>query len=152
MLETNHIDKVELSRQAGIPKKDRQLNLDLQKKTLDEMYKESFLVIGKAEQKGMVLNLSTSSQLKNEHSVNYKTRIYKRTPKFTYLPRGREIFQRLIIRAALCNSIDELKTQREYDEERKKEEEQLKELEDERESERKKQEEVLKEIYDLEKS
>ena len=108
--------------------------------------------MGKVQQKGMVLNLSVNSQLKNEQSVYYKTRIYNKTPKFTYLPRGREIIQRLIIRAALCNNIDELKTQREYDEERKKEEEKLKELEDERESERKKQEEILKEIYDLEKN
>ena len=60
-LETNHIDKDELSRQAGIPRNERQLNLDLQQKTIDEIYKESFLVVGKLEQKGMVLNASVKS-------------------------------------------------------------------------------------------
>ena len=144
-LETNHIDKDELSRQAGIPRNERQLNLDLQQKTIDEIYKESFLVVGKLEQKGMILNASVKSPLKNEHTVDYTTRIYEPFPKFTYLPRGREIFQRLIIRAALCNSIDELKTQREFDDERKKEEEELKKLEEDK-------EERLKEIYDVEKT
>ena len=60
-LETNHIDKDELSRQAGIPKNERQLNLDLQQKTIDEIYKESFLVVGKLEQKGMILNAPVKS-------------------------------------------------------------------------------------------
>ena len=60
-LETNHIDKDELSRQAGIRRNERQLNLDLQQKTIDEIYKESFLFVGKLEQKGMVLNASVKS-------------------------------------------------------------------------------------------
>ena len=97
----------------------------------------------------MVLNATVTSQLKNEATVDYKTRIYESIPKFQYLPRGREIFQRLIIRAALCNNVDELVTQRETEEERKKEEEKIKEAEMQLESERVKQEERLKEIYDM---
>ena len=120
-LETDHIDKQEHSRQAGIKKSQRKIDLDLEKKTLDEIYKESLLVMGRPEVKGVVLNTLVNSQLKNEDAIYYKTRIYENVPKFVYLPRGREIFQRLVIRAALCNSIDELRTQREFDEEKKKE-------------------------------
>ena len=60
-LETNHIDKEELSRQAGIPRGERALNTDLQSKTIDEIYKEAFLVMGKPEEKGMVLNATVTS-------------------------------------------------------------------------------------------
>ena len=108
--------------------------------------------MGKPEEKGMILNTTVASQLKNEQSIDYKTRIYEGIPKFSYIPRGREIFQRLIIRAALCTSLDELVTQREIDEQKKKEEEKIKAREEEMETEKKRQEERLREIYELERT
>ena len=40
------------------------------------------MVIGRTEEKGMVLNATVTSQLKNEATVDYKTRIYESIPKF----------------------------------------------------------------------
>ena len=44
--------------------------------------------------------------------IVYTTRIHEGIPSFTYLPRGREIIHRLIIRAAQCNSVEDLKLKR----------------------------------------
>ena len=109
-LETNHIDKDELIRQSNIKKNERQCNLDLQQKTMEEIYKESFLpspTAGDLEPKGVNMIVQVNSDGKND-PVSYTTRIYETIPNFNYLPRGREIFQRLIIKAAQCNSVDDL--------------------------------------------
>ena len=109
-METNHIDKPELIRQSLIKKNERQCNLDLKEKSLEEIYRENFIIPppGTTETKGLTMKVDVVSDGKND-PLAYTTRIHENIPNFNYLPRGREIFQRLIIRAALCNSVDDLK-------------------------------------------
>ena len=100
-LENYHIDKPELIRQSLIKKNERQCNLDLKEKTLDEIYKENYLIPppGTIVTKGLEMKIDVNSDGKND-PLTYTTRIYENIPNFNYLPRGREVFQRLIIKAA----------------------------------------------------
>ena len=66
---------------------------------MEEIYKENFLPYGELENKGVNMTVSVSGDGKND-PLSYTTRIYETIPNFNYLPRGREIFQRLIIKAA----------------------------------------------------
>ena len=77
------------------------MNDDLNK-SIEEMYKEISIYSGtpQTQMKGVVMHITVSSPDGKNDSVTYNTRIYEGLPNFNYLPRGREIFHRLIIKAA----------------------------------------------------
>lgn len=47
--------------------------------------------------------------VRNEELINYVMRISEKLPAFNYLPRGKEIIHRLILKAATTKTIDELR-------------------------------------------
>ena len=55
------------------------------------------------------MHITVSGPDDKNDPVTYNTRIYEEIPIFNYLPRGREIFHRLILKAAQCNDIEDLR-------------------------------------------
>ena len=59
------------------------------------------------EPKGDLLQVPVTIQ--DIDVLTYVMRVGEKMPKFNYLPRGREIIHRLIMKAALTDNIDDLR-------------------------------------------
>lgn len=62
------------------------------------------------ESKGTLISIPVV--IKNVEQLNYVMRIGERMPAFNYWPRGVEIIHRLIMRAAMSDSVDDFRLYR----------------------------------------
>ena len=89
----------------------KQHNTDLQSSTEALLrYTQATMLTGDRESKGDKIVVPVV--IKGQEVLSYVMRIGENMPAFNFWPRGREIIQRLVLRAALSDGLNEFKLYR----------------------------------------
>ena len=102
-------DALYINKAEEIKKKQHNEDL-LQTQLSNEQQKPVISPPAKPESKGTLVNIPVV--IKNVEMLNYVMRIGERMPTFNFWPRGREIIHRLIMKAAMSDSMEDFRLYR----------------------------------------